>query len=350
MLCREAERFYTGIVVTDYLSFTIDGDTRMTVAHLQPESSQVELPRLHEFMPAILTYLSDGAVRTSQEIRTAVADQLSLSPEQMTVRLPSRRLVYADRTYWAYKCLEHWGALTSPKHAHFAITDKGQSLIAKYPSGLPVEVALQIRRDSLTRHKLPKETENTSTRLPTNGVSIELTDSTPEELITESVAQLESALAHDILERVRVLSPSAFEQLVVDVLLAMGYGGSEGRGMVTQASNDGGIDGVIDQDALGLSKIYVQAKRYGEKNSVGRPEVQSFVGAMHGRATQGVFITSGSFTSGARKYAQNLGGGLSLVLIDGEHLARLLIKYRVGVQVARIYTVMKLDEDFFAEP
>ena len=321
----------------------------MTVAHLQPESSQVELPRLHEFMPAILTYLSDGSVRTSQEIRTAVADQLSLSPEQMTVRLPSRRLVYADRTYWAYKCLEHWGALTSPKHAHFAITDKGQSLIAKYPSELPVEVALQIRRDSLTRHKRPKETENTSTRLPTNGVSIELTDSTPEELITESVAQLESALAHDILERVYVLSPSTFEQLVVDVLLAMGYGGSEGRGMVTQASNDGGIDGVIDQDVLGLSKIYVQAKRYGEKNSVGRPEVQSFVGAMHGQASQGVFITSGSFTSGAREYAQNLGGGLSLVLIDGERLARLMIKYRVGVQVARTYTVMKLDEDFFEE-
>lgn len=322
----------------------------MTVAQLQPESPQIELPRLHEFMPTILTYLSDGSVRTSQEIRTAVADKLRLSPEQMTARLPSRRLVYADRTYWAYKCLEHWGTLTSPKHAHFAITDKGQSLIAKYPSGLPVEVVLQIRRDSLTRHKRPKETENTSTRLPTNGVSIEITDSTPEELITESVAQLESALAHDILERVRVLlSPSAFEQLVVDVLLAMGYGGGEGRGMVTQASNDGGIDGVIDQDALGLSKIYVQAKRYGEKNSVGRPEVQSFVGAMHGRATQGVFITSGSFTSGAREYAQNLGGGLSLVLIDGERLARLMIKYRVGVQVASTYTVMKLDEDFFEE-
>ena len=279
----------------------------MTVAQLQPESPQIELPRLHEFMPAILTYLCDGSVRTSQEIRTAVADKLRLSPEQMTARLPSRRLVYADRTYWAYKCLEHWGALTSPKHAHFAITDKGQSLIAKYPSGLPVEVALQIRRDSLTRHKHPKETENTSTRLPANGVSIELTDSTPEELIAESIAQLESALTHDIVESVRVLSPSAFEQLVVDVLLAMGYGGSERRGMVTKASNDGGIDGVIDQDALGLSKIYVQAKRYSEKNSVGRPEVQSFVGAMHGQATQGVFITSGSFTSGAREYAQNLG-------------------------------------------
>lgn len=110
----------------------------------------------------------------------------------------------------------------------------------------------------------------------------ELSSSTPEELITANIAQLEAALAQDILERVRVLSPNAFEQLVVDVLLAMSYGGSEGRGMVTQASNDGGIDGVIDQDALGLSKIYVQAKRYGEKNSVGRPEVQSFVGSMHG--------------------------------------------------------------------
>lgn len=129
---------------------------------------------------------------------------------------------------------------------------------------------------------------------------------------------------------------------MVDVLLAMGYGGSEGL----QASNDGGINGVIDQDALGLSKIYVQAKRYGEKNSVGRPEIQSFVGAMHGQATQDVFITSGSFTSGAHNYAQNLGGGLSLVLIDGERLAHLMIKYRVGVQVVQTYTIMKLCEDF----
>lgn len=150
-------QFYAGIVVTDYLSFTIDGDIHVTVAQLQLESPQIELPRLHEFMLAILIYLSDGSFRTSQEIRTAVADKLILSPEQMTARLPSRRFVYADRTYWAYKCLEHWCALTSPKHAHFAITDKGQGLIAKYPSGLPVEVALQIRRDSLTRHKRPKD-------------------------------------------------------------------------------------------------------------------------------------------------------------------------------------------------
>ena len=101
----------------------------MTVAQLQPESPQIELPRLHEFMPAILTYLSDGSVRTSQEIRTAVADKLRLSPEQMAAKLPSGRLVYADRTYWAYKYLEQWGAVNSPQHAHFVITDKGRGLM-----------------------------------------------------------------------------------------------------------------------------------------------------------------------------------------------------------------------------
>lgn len=145
------------------------------------------------------------------------------------------------------------------------------------------------------------------------------------------------------------MSPTAFEHLVVDVLLAMGYGGPAGRGTVTPPSNDGGVDGIIDQDALGLSKIYVQAKRYAKDHVVSRPDLQNFVGALHGKATQGVFITSSSFTSGARGYAEELGGGISLVLIDGEHLARLMIKYGVGVQVARTYTIMKLDEDFFDE-
>ena len=320
----------------------------MSPEPLLSESSP--LPKLHEFMPAVLSYLSDGSVRTSKEIRSAVAEALGLSSRQLAAKLPSGRLVYADRTYWAYKYLEQWGALKSPQHAHFVITDKGRALMAQYPHGVgvPAEVTLEITRAGRTPPKHPKGSTSTDIN-SVNNAPAEVSSSTPEELITANVAQLETALTQDILERMRILSPSAFEQLVVDVLLAMGYGGSEGRGMVTRASNDGGIDGVIDQDALGLSKIYVQAKRYSEKNSVGRSEVQSFVGAMHGQATQGVFITSGSFTSGAREYAKNLGGGLSLVLIDGERLARLMIKYRVGVQVARTYTVMKLDEDFFEE-
>ena len=275
-----------------------------------------------------------------------MAELAKLSEKQQRVILPNgKRAVYLDRIGRGLTYLKLWGAVDSPRRGQQIISEKGAELIRHYPQGIPAEVVAEIVLTGRKAGTQPNTKE--SIQAPENNIA-DVAESTPEELITESVAQLESALA-TIFWSACVLSPSTFEQLVVDVLLSMGYGGSEGRGMVTQASNDGGIDGVIDQDALGLSKIYVQAKRYSEKNSVGRPEVQSFVGAMHGRASQGVFITSGSFTSGARNYAQNLGGGLSLVLIDGERLARLMIKYHVGVQVARTYTVMKLDEDFFEE-
>lgn len=279
-----------------------------------------------------------------------MAELAKLSEEQQRVILPNgKRAVYLNRIGWGLTYLKLWGAVDSPRRGQQMISEKGAELVLQYPQGIPAEVVAEIVRTARKAGTQPNTKETIQASENNANVIADVAESTPEELITESVARLEAALAQDILERVRVLSPSIFEQLVVDVLLAMGYGGCEGRGMVTQASNDGGIDGVIDQDALGLSKIYVQAKRYGEKNSVCRPEVQSFVGAMHGQATQGVFITSGSFTSGAREYAKNLGGGLSLVLIDGERLARLMVKYRVGVQVARTYTVMKLDEDFFEE-
>ena len=241
--------------------------------------------------------------------------------------------------------LKLWGAVDSPRHGQQIISEKGAELIRHYPQGIPAEVVAEIVLTARKAGTQPNTKE--SIQAPENNIA-DVAESTPEELITESVAQLESALA-TIFWSACGYSPLAPSSSWWWMSCWRCYGGSEGRSMVTQASNDGGIDGVIDQDALGLSKIYVQAKRYGEKNSVGRPEVQSFVGAMHGQASQGVFITSGSFTSGARKYAKNLGGGLSLVLIDGERLARLMIKYRVGVQVARTYTVMKLDEDFFEE-
>ena len=277
-----------------------------------------------------------------------MAELAKLSEEQQKVILPNgKRAVYLDRIGRGLTYLKLWGAVGSPRRGQQVISEKVRSLFCN------IRKVFRLRLSRRSFVPPVKQILNLTPKIPfthlkTNAnVIADVAESTPEELITESVAQLESVLAHDILERVRVLSLSAFEQLVVDILLSMGYGGSEGRGMVTQASNDGGIDGVIGQDALalGLSKIYVQAKRYGEKNSVGRLEVQSFVGAMHGQALQGVFITSGSFTSGARNYAPNLGGGLSLVLIGGERLARLMIKYCVGVQVAHTYTVRKLNEE-----
>ena len=223
-----------------------------------------------------------------------MAELAKLAEEQQKVILPNgKRAVYLDRIGRGLTYLKLWGAVDSPRRGQQMISEKGAELVLQYPQGIPAEVVAEIVRTARKAGTQPNTKETIQASENNANVIADIADiaeSTPEELITESVAQLEAALAQDILERVRVLSPSIFEQLVVDVLLAMGYGGSEGRGMVTQASNDGGIDGVIDQDALGLSKIYVQAKRYGEKNSVCRPEVQSFVGAMHGQATQGALL------------------------------------------------------------
>ena len=320
-----------------------------------PDTTQVELPKFYEFIPCILNYLSDGNPRTNKEIYSAVAERYPLSDEQLRPNLPNgKRPVYVDRISWGLTYLKMFGAVDSPRRGQQVISDEGLKLIEAHPEGIPDDVVAYIVRTARTRERsqsdsseeTPKTTAKTVTVTP---APAEVSDSTPQELIDESITQIESALTHDILERVRAMSPTAFEHLVVDVLLAMGYGGPAGRGTVTPASNDGGVDGIIDQDALGLSKIYVQAKRYAKDNVVGRPDLQNFVGAMHGKATQGVFITSSSFTSGARSYADDLGSGVSLVLIDGERLARLMVKYGVGVQVARTYTIMKLDEDFFDE-
>ncbi|KGJ73481.1 restriction endonuclease, partial [Cryobacterium roopkundense] len=140
--------------------------------------------------------------------------------------------------------------------------------------------------------------------------------------------------------------PGFFEQAVVQLLLAMGYGGTTGSGSVTQLSNDGGIDGVIDQDVLGLSRVYIQAKRYADSNVVGRPDIQAFVGALSGKADSGVFITTSRFSDGARVYAE--GVPTRVILIDGKRLTSLMIRYGVGVQVRETYRVVEIDEDFFA--
>ena len=315
-----------------------------------PNHIQVVVPKFYEFIPAILNYLADGRERSNKEIYAAVAERSALSPDQMKELMSNgRRLVYVDRI--------SWGAVESPGRGRQKISDEGKKLAAQYPQGLPSEIVAEIVRSvksnsaSETPAQLSKSGAKNnapnvahSTSEPTN-----VDENTPQELIDESIAQLESALVHDILERVRSISPNAFEQLVIDVLLAMGYGGAEERGIVTQASRDGGIDGVIDQDALGLSKIYVQAKRYGEKNTVGRPAIQEFVGAVHAEGTQGVFITSSSFTTDARDFAKKLSGSTSVVLVDGDQLARLMVKYGIGVQVERTYTIKRIDEDFFDE-
>lgn len=168
----------------------------------------------------------------------------------------------------------------------------------------------------------------------------------PTEQIETGIARIHETVAADLLGRLHGNDPAFFEQAVLDLLIAMGYGGTEGRATRTQLVGDGGIDGIVDQDALGLSRIYVQAKRYALDSAVGRPEIQGFVGALHGnQANQGVFITTGRFSSGARSYAETI--PTRVVLIDGARLAALMIRYGVGVQVRRTVQIVEVDEDFF---
>lgn len=166
------------------------------------------------------------------------------------------------------------------------------------------------------------------------------------EQIEGAVAELNAAVAAELLDRLRAADPTFFEDAVVKVLLAMGYGGAEQRGQRIGGSGDGGVDGVIDQDALGLEQIYVQAKRYAEGSNVGRETIQAFIGALAGvGASRGVFITSSNFTANAVSYAQGI--PTRIILINGQRLASLMIKYRVGVQTRQTYDVVELDEDFF---
>ncbi|MDG7000119.1 MAG: restriction endonuclease, partial [Nitrososphaerota archaeon] len=166
------------------------------------------------------------------------------------------------------------------------------------------------------------------------------------ELVEQGIARINNEVASNLLVRLHSQDPVFFEQAVVDLVVAMGYGGADARATRTQLSNDGGIDGIIDQDVLGLSRVYIQAKRYSLDSSVGRPDIQSFVGALQGQqANQGVFITTGRFSSGAIEYAKSV--PTRVVLIDGSRLAELMIRYRVGVQVKRTLQIVDIDEDFF---
>ena len=304
------------------------------------------MPTWEEFMIPTLRVLSDGVVRHWREFQPLVADLIGLSDEQKTEMLDSGgNLRYKDRIGWGVSLLTNVGALSRPERAHYQITDAGRQLIEQFPQGITArEIAalgedphspIRVYRSSKQRAK----TVATPTSVPDDVM-------TPTEQVQAGIERIEEEVSAELLHRLQGKEPAFFEQAVVDLLLAMGYGGTTGAGTVTQLSNDGGIDGVIDQDVLGLSRVYIQAKRYADGNTVGRPDVQAFVGALSGKADGGVFITTSSFSDGARAYADKV--PMRIILIDGKRLASLMIRYGVGVQVKETYQVVEIDEDFFA--
>lgn len=304
-----------------------------------------EMPTWEGFMIPTLRVLGDGVVRHWREFQPLVADDLKLTEEQRKEMLPSGSQVkYENRIGWGVSFLTNVGALDRPKRGHYAITDAGRQILAMFPSGVRERDIRVLGEDPSSPIRLYQKAEHAKAG---ESAVLEADDSmTPTEQVQQGVERINEEVASELLSRLQGKEPGFFEQAVVQLLLAMGYGGTTGGGSVTQLSNDGGIDGVIDQDVLGLSRVYIQAKRYADGNVVGRPDLQGFVGALAGKADSGVFITTSRFSEGARVYADAIPS--RIILIDGKRLTSLMIRFGVGVQVRDTYKVVEIDEDFFA--
>ncbi|MCU8405414.1 restriction endonuclease [Vibrio vulnificus] len=239
--------------------------------------------------------------------------------------------VFYDRITWALSFLNANGLVDKPKRGVYQINDNGRAILARQDAQSFLYSAQRERKPSVEAEVVDE------------------TDKTPQELLSASFDEIKQSIYDDILDTVIRKSPRAFEHLVVRLLEKMGYGGQViAAGHVTQASNDGGIDGIIKEDVLGLGRIHIQAKRYDINNTVGREEIQKFVGALAvAQSNKGVFITTSSYSKSAKEYASNLNGSTALVLIDGQQLAKYIYDYNLGMQVEQVIEIKKMDSDFW---
>ncbi len=301
------------------------------------------IPDYQTLMLPLLRFYSDGVVHPINEAVDALAKEFRLTEDDLRVLLPSgRQTTFRNRVGWARTYMSKAGLLAAAKRGHFSITTSGRQVLAGNPTRLDVRFLLQF--PSFVEFKEMRHEQGASTSAPP---AIVEPKESPEELIESAHAQLKRALASDLLSRISVAAPEFFERLVVELLLKMGYGGSrQDAGRAIGRSGDGGIDGIINEDRLGLDSIYLQAKRW--ENPVGRPEIQKFAGALaEHRAKKGVFIATSSFTKEAQASATK--HDARIVLIDGEKLATLMIDHGLGVTLEATYEVKRIDSDYFAE-
>lgn len=303
-----------------------------------------EMPTWEGFQIPVLRALADGSTRTRREMSELTADILGLSEGQRRVLLESGQPMFANRVGWALSFLTRVGALSRPTRGNYTITAAGREILDRFPNGVTEKDIAEMGDDPASGIQ-PYEPSTAVTKLEPNTPSTP-TVLDPTEQIEQGIARVHEAVAKELLSRLLDKEPAFFEQAVVDLLLAMGYGGTGGKAAATQLVNDGGIDGVIDQDVLGLDRVYVQAKRYSPGNAVGRPELQGFVGALSGKADGGVFITTSTFSKSAIDYAR-YDTKARIILIDSARLAELMIRYGVGVQIKQTVRIVEIDEDFF---
>lgn len=261
--------------------------------------------------------------------------------------LPSgRQRLLHNRIHWAKFYLSKAGLLAIPRRGVFVATEDGKRLLATVPIRIDIAV---LERYPAFADFYRGGSNPSADNMQSATTSVVPSEATPEEQIDAAYGALHAAIKAEVLQRVLMQSPAFFERVIVDLLVGMGYGGSHERAALRLGkSGDNGVDGVIDEDRLGLDRIYIQAKRYAPHVCVGRPEIQGFVGSLVGLgATKGVFVTTSTFSSPAIEYVRHL--PQRVILIDGERLAELLVEHDVGVRVSRTIALKRVDEDFFDE-
>ncbi len=303
------------------------------------ELSKPNLPSWQFFIRYVLEALEDGQVKHRKDLKREAAEIAPLTDEQRELAFNGGEPISEHRSGWAMSALTRAGAVEKPNRGFFKLTETGRQLLVDHPHGISEK----------TLKTMPAWGEYEPTKRAASEVerveSLEF-EGDPIERIGAAVKDIEQSVAAELLTKLRLGSPDFFERSVLDLLAAMGYGGLEKNKTHTGKSGDGGIDGVLDQDALGLTRVHVQAKRYAEGNTVGRPDIQQFIGALGDKsATQGVFVTSSKFSREALETSER--AGEKIALIDGNRLVELMIKYGVGVQITRKLEIIELDEDYF---
>ncbi len=300
----------------------------------------MSVPGFQEFMLPLLKWAGDGKEHSAREAVEHIAVEFKLSEEDRRMLVPSGvQTQVHNRVSWVVSYFKKAGLVVSPRRARFTITDLGRQALQMNPQRIDIKFLKQYPAFTEFQDK-----KNVSTQaLPAEIIA----SATPEETLALAHQEIRKSLASEILSKILSCPPQFFEQLVVDLLVKMGYGGSrEDAGSAVGRSGDEGIDGIIKEDRLGLDQIYLQAKRW--QGGVGRPEIQKFIGALAGqRAKKGVFITTSSFSDEARKYAEGL--DQKIILIDGGQLAELMIEFNLGVTTVSTYTVERIDSDYFSD-
>ena len=300
------------------------------------------IPNFQTFMLPLLRLSEDGKDYSVRDFLEPISKEFHLSEKDMSIMNQSGQSTFYNRVAWAKSYLKQAGLIEPTERGFFRITQRGLDVLKKAPKNIDVKFLEQFEEFIEFRKK-----KNPETALPTQNSSTITDQQTPEESVEIAFKKFRQELEVELLQTLKNCSSVLFEKIVVDVLVKIGYGGNRvDAGEAIGRSKDGGIDGIIKEDQLGLDTIYIQAKKW--EGSIGRPEVQKFAGALQGmRAKKGVFITTSSFTREAIEYVSHLEN--KIVLIDGPRLAGLMIDFNVGITPIEIYETKKIDTDYFEQ-